>query len=282
MKEINIRLYGGKSLFSKRELPLEADIIYCDKYDKCSYYSQGKCLRVRNIRNNYCMFGECVSKKGFTHRSKKYADFKSKYENSKVYNSLRSVNLNDGALGVIDEFVTLSYPHLYITSELALDDPWKNNSYRSFFIPKNLFTVEFIYKICTFRPNALYGGEIDEFRKEVVPLFLAHLKEVMPILYDEFINKYKKFDKPINYIGRKAILKTTNPFMIEDKSEKYPDLKSKWYWDGQYLIYKEGYSGVSSVINSFEVDELKLRPADNAFVIIVDNRQVNKNTIFID
>lgn len=279
MNKINVGLYGGKSIFGGKETPLEAEIIYCDKYDKCSYYENKKCLKIRSLSGG-CKFGKKNRIKGYTSRAKKYYDFKQKYSNDSDYNKLY---YPETKLGIIDNFIVFPYSYVCINDDLTLDDPWKNHGKISF-IDKDKFDVTFIYNLCTFRPHALMGGIISDYQNKIVPLFLSHLKEVLPNLYKEFINTYKEFDKEIDYTGRKALLKTINPSYIENINYRYPDLNSKWYWDGEFLIYKEGYISTisSSITDNYEIEEFKIKPTDKSTVEITSNNQINKNTIFID
>ena len=78
MNKINVNLYGGKSLFGGKESPLEADEIYCDRADKCSFYADDKCLRCRSFLAPVCKFGKNSVIKGYTSRATKYYDFKEK------------------------------------------------------------------------------------------------------------------------------------------------------------------------------------------------------------
>lgn len=45
MKKINVALFGGKSMFKNaKDIPLRAEIIYCECPEKCPIYSRGKCV----------------------------------------------------------------------------------------------------------------------------------------------------------------------------------------------------------------------------------------------
>ena len=128
----------------------------------------------------------------------------------------------------------------------------------------------------------MMGGEITSYQKEKVPLFLAHLQEIMPEVHDNFIEAYPKFGKKIDYVGRKALLKTINPSEISYYSRYYPNLTNHWYWDGEFLTYKSGYVSSVSIINDYEVDTFKIKPSDKSVVKITSNEQVTADTVFID
>lgn len=282
MKEINVGLYGGKGIFGGRETPLEASVISCDTHEKCSYYQNGHCLLVRAFGSTGCKFGSVSTIKGYTSRAKKYGEFKRKWQEHENYGKLKHPPTK---LGLIDGFIVFPYPHVRIeqseTGKWVLKDPSFSN--RKPYIPIDEFTSDLIYRICSYKPQAMMGGTIRSYQEETVPLFLAHLKEILPDKYESFIKAYPQFGKKeINYVGRKALLKTIQPSTIYRKSRQYPELSSEWYWDGEFLIYQNGYVSGFSVIDHYEIEEIKLKPSDEATVVITDNEQVTEDTVFVD
>lgn len=281
MDIINVDLYGGKSIFGGKETPLEADIIYCDKYNSCSYYKNGQCLNVRSFLSSRCKFGRVQNVKGYTSRAMKYHAFKSEWRGHEKYNKL---DYPSKKLGLIENIVIFPYPHIQINElengELKISDPcWGSNIA---FIDYSKFTVEFIHKICTFRPNAMMGGEIKSYQNEIVPLFLAHLKEIFPNKYEEYTRKHEGYVKEINYVGRKALLETIKPSYVHYKSPNYPKFNEEWYWDGEFLTYKKGYVSSFNITKDYEILDIKIKPSNKSTIQISDNKQVSEKTIFID
>jgi hypothetical protein len=129
---------------------------------------------------------------------------------------------------------------------------------------------------------AMMGGEITDYQKKTVPLFIAHLKEVLPNTYAAFIKKYEGYVKEVNYVGRKALLKTINPSDIFYKSDRYPQFNEKWNWDGNILVYVSGYVHDFSITKDYKVNEIKITPSDKSTIVISNNEQVNESTIFVD
>jgi hypothetical protein len=280
-KIINIGLYGGKSLFGGREKPLEASIIKCDKYDKCSYYKNNQCFNVRSFGRGYCKYGKINNIQGYTSRAKKYYDFKDKWQNHESYGRL---SYPPDKLGLINNEVVLPYTYIEINEnkdgKFDIKVPYFSSSVS--FIEYQKFDVELIKKICDFEPQAMMGGEIANYQKEIVPLFLAHLKEILPEKFNEFKNKYPDYIQEINYIGRKALLKTIKPSTVYYKSRSYPEFNEEWYWDGEILIYKKGYIPKFNIIKGYDIVEIKIIPSDKAVITISDNDQVAKETVFVD
>ncbi|AKA44367.1 hypothetical protein PPSC2_26860 (plasmid) [Paenibacillus polymyxa SC2] len=170
MDVIHVELYGGKGLFGGREQPLEASVIRCDKYKSCSYYENNQCLKVRSIGGSTCRFGEEDTVRGYTSKAKKYHQFKRSWKEHEQY---RKLGKPSAKLGHIDNFVVFPYPYIHIKEqedgEIKISDPLMFSD-KTAFIPWERFTPELIHRICTFRPEAVMGGEIMEYRKKIVPM----------------------------------------------------------------------------------------------------------------
>jgi hypothetical protein len=278
---IHVGLYGGKSIFGGRETPQRAEIIYCDRFDKCSYYKNGQCLNVTAPLSSYCKYGRISTVHGYTSRAKKYNEFDSKWREHEKY---RKLSYPPKKLGLIDDIVVFPYPHIYIKESedgyIELHNPGFCSGIA--FIDYNKFTVDFIRRLCLFRPLAIMGGEIRSYKTETVPLFLAHLKEVLPERYEEVKAKYPEIIKEINYVGRTALLKTIAPSHVYYKSSRYPQYNEKWYWDGETLKYESGYVSSFNITKDYEILEIRIRPSDTSTITISNNEQVTENTVFID
>lgn len=281
MDIINVGLYGGKGIFGGRETPLEADIIHCDKYEKCSYYKNNTCLNVRALFSSYCKFGRIQRVTGYTSRAKKYSEFREKWRNHDEYSKLR---YPEKKLGLIDGYVVIPYPFINLTEKenKTVEIDMKYFSSNTSFISIESFTPHLINRICRHRPYAMMGGEIKDYQNKYVPLFLAHLKEVMLDVYESFIREFPEYEKDIDYRGRKAYLKTINPSHVLYTSVNYPKFNEKWFWDGEILTYESGYVDKVNIVKDYEVISFKIKPGDKTTIVISDNSQVNENTVFVD
>lgn len=280
-KIINVNLYGGKSIFGGRETPLRAEIISCDKCDKCSYYQNNQCLNVTAPFSKGCKFGKINRIRGYTSRAQKYYTFKTKYEKHEQYNKLKYPS---NKLGLIDNMVVFLYPYITINEtengNISLDDPGFGTNIA--YIQYEKFTPELINRICKFQPCAIMGGVITSYQNKTVPLFLAHLKEVLPNRYLEVKQSYPELIKEINYVGRKALLQTINPSQVHYESRNYPQFNETWDWDGEFLIYDSGYVSRFNITNQYEIINIKIKPTDKSEIIISDNKQVSDKTVFVD
>lgn len=277
MEKINVSLYGGKGLFGGRETPLEADIIYCDKHETCSFYKKGLCMRVRSFNGGSCKYGKTETVKGYTSRAMKYYAFKRKYKQDEKYNKLnRSNNIY---IAKIDNEIVINLPHCKIQNGL-LEVPYFSNELS--FILLSDFDNVLIKKICDFKPQAMIGGEIKSYQEKYIPNFLMQLKLLDIDIYNNFINEYSQYDFEPNYVGKKAKLNTINEGIVRYMSSSYPQFNEYWNWDGEFLTYEKGYLNKPNICKEFEVVEFKIKPNENTVIEISDNEQVNENTEFID
>lgn len=280
MTEINVGLYGGKGLFNKKETPLRASVVNCEMHNECSYYKSGTCLAVLSPDSGHCKFGKVSTFNGYTSRALKYGDFKNKWKSHESYGKLQNAPRK---LGIIGEYVVFPYSFITIKIEndvVKIDGPSFFDD-RNKFIPINLFDVELIHRLCIFKPQALMGGTIERYRKEIVPLFLSHLKEMMPELYAKFTTVHPEYGE-IDYVGRKAMLKTIAPSIVSYIPKNYPHLSSDWEWTGEHLVYKNGYIGDFNITEDYTVANLVLVPGEEATITITSNDQVKADTVFVD
>lgn len=281
MDVINVDLYGGKGIFGGKETPLEASIISCDKYEQCSYFKSNQCLKVRAFLSPGCKYGRVNNVRGYTSRAAKYYGFKKEWQSHEKYSKLK---YPPQKLGLIGNEIVFPYPYIDITNEEDGTVKVKSPGFGSHiaFIPKEHFTVDLIKRICSFRPHAIMGGEIKDYQSKIVPLFLAHLKEVMPDKYEELSKESSEIVKEINYVGRRALLKTINQSDVHYKSSSYPQFNEQWHWDGENLTYSKGYVHEFNITKDYEVASIKIIPSDKSIITISSNEQVSEQTVFID
>ena len=131
--------------------------------------------------------------------------------------------------------------------------------------------------MCNYRPKAMMGGEITDYQKKEVPKFIKHLSEKMPDTYKELCLKYERaaqIEKDYSYIGRKALLSTIAP----NVGELVDIHKGSWAWDGKYLT---SYNSHASFMLTSKFSEIRVIPSENVEIKITDDKQVNKNTVFL-
>lgn len=274
-KKINVALYGGKSIFGGREVPLRAETVYCDKTEMCSLYKQGKCLNVTDIgMSGYCKFGNIAKDRGYTSRAKKYEIFRSQYRSDEVYHKLSYPH--HSRIALIDDFVRLDLKFARVANENGV---WHINdrpdmiAFVATWVPKDDFNIDMLKKICDAKPRRLFGGGvIEKYGNEVIPELLYQLKKLMPDLYTEFINKYPECDKAPNHVGKEAYVKTLN----RDSVFKVDD--NEFAFDGDCLVCKD-YRKWNLPFGS-KTAEIRIKITDDMIYQVTDNAQVMEETEF--
>lgn len=269
--KINVQLYGGKSIFKGvRETPLEAEITYCDKYDKCSFYKNGKCFSVGRWKSN-CKFGKKEIIKGYTSRANKYYEFKTTYMSDEKYNSLKEP---DTKIGIVDDIVILNLQYIKIDENMIIKENVTFGKDELVYIPLEKFTNNMIKRICDIRPRTIFDNvPIKRYYEEIIPRFLYELKTNFNDIYTRFINEYPEYHKEPNFVGRKAYI-----YSLKDNIE-IVDRKGKFIKKDGHLIgeYRDCFLPFNS--NKAQID---IEIDENMVCEIDDNDWVNENTKFAD
>ena len=255
-----------KSMFkrSKNERA-QVQTISCCNYDNCDLLNRKECS-LTAFFGGACPYGIYTTCSGFTKRAAKYYEWIGEQKNK--YSGIAYLNHPTTMMANVGGYIFLPYSHMNMLKQLE----WKAQ-----FLKKEDFSVENIIKLIHFKPYAIFGGEIKRYQKEVPPVFLKHLSEQMPDLFEKVIStdKYAKerFQEHTN-IGRKAILETTTPNV-----GMFKDIHgASWEWDGERL---KSYNSHASFMLVNKYKELIVVPEKGEKIIITHEGQVNEKTVFI-
>lgn len=254
MEKINVQLYGGKGLLGGKETPLEAEEIFCDKHNECSFYKEDCCLCCRSLFALKCEFGETTRIKGYTSRAAKYWTFKSKYNDDPLYGKLSYPKRLIGKIGNTI-YLTPKYVHIrkydpqrdtdkfLFKDGYSVSDPgFITSGSAGVYIPESELTNALLKRILDFLPNSIMGGRINSYQQQVVPDLLQDLKVVCPEIYSRFINEFPEYHKDPVYIGKVAYVETLRPgcqFTVHGK-------KDVWTFDGEYVTCENYSIGIFS------------------------------------
>jgi hypothetical protein len=269
-KLINVRLFNP----ADRNVKQRCEYTYCNNFDNCSLYSQGKCVHdQRYFKYIKCPYGRYKDEEGYTKKSKSFRAWFDKKR--KKYSCLIDfIEFAMEKLAVIDDYIYLPYPYLKNHMN-SLDGVISEH-----FIKREDFTAEKIMFIVNFEPQALMGGTIGDFQNKYVPKFLQHLKEAIPGIYDEFIEAYPEEKERLiqlssDYTGRTAYIHT-----LKVGSAVFSTDGDKFIYDGKNLICKN----YKNFFIPFKAGStaLKIKVDEKMTATISDNSQVTENTIFTD
>lgn len=271
MNKICINLYGGKPLFSGKEKPLTADIIYCDYADTCSLCKNGKCLRVRRVGHETCMYGSVERVQGYTSKSSKYYDWRKKYTSDDTYAKLKRVP-SSGCFAVMGNYYYFETGWVYARfngNDLIID-----STKGHFFLEKDRCTPEMFVRILNFRPTDCFGVEIKKYA-DVLPRLLLDIKTICPDLYAQIIALDPNLDKQFSFIGKTVYVNTMteNSVLTDDHGNKFI-LK-----DGNLVC--DEYNGLFS-FGDKAAAKLVVPVTDKMTYSITDESQTDDNTKLAD
>lgn len=273
-KIVDWRLYNpANGLFAKKNDCAEFRIIRCTGYGNCDAYKSGNCIMFK-FSHEKCPYGKKTLEKGYTQRARKFHSWIEERRNRMKDVPQLSEQKKICKIG---DYIYFPYPHWTIDRNVPASK--RSGLFQSGqqFICIEQFTIDFFEKIVNAKPQAIMGGEIKSYQKEVVPKIVLHISEEMPEFYHEWKSKYpdteKKFDLH-DFVGRSAKIKTLKVGCLIVNGNK------KMRWDGEYMQFED----YKLLLFDFPYDcvELKVRPTDNATIKITNNNQVCETTEFID
>ena len=286
-KSILIGRYLSKP--QKRSDRAKINSLYCyleNCREECPLLKKNKCIHNR-ILSSGCIYGKMSRENGPTQRSNKYYSFISNAEKDIKDNNLKMPETAYADYLInIGDYIYLPYAHMDLCKEISFV---RHNLYLLSGIPfvkVENFTPEIIVIAAKFRPQALFGGEIKQYQSERVPLFLLHVKYLMPDHYDAAVKLDKTIlEKTPSIDNIKTVVGTLDMipigkidgYTINDKRQKVLS------WDGITLKAECekpllcGYSGKNYIIEYEPVaNETKIQITDDKliFEIIKEHPEV--------
>lgn len=280
---VNWRMYdvNGVNLFK----PTSKDKSYI-KYIKCEQYSTCKAFnKTKCVGFEHCPYGSFVKENGYTKKAKASRT----WSNSKQ-ELVKDIKQNQKVekMMEINEYIYFPYSYWSFNAKEERMKPYSRHlfSYDTNFIHKNdFFDIDFLNIVLSRTPPSAMGGPISDYQYKIVPKIISHLKEEFNELYLKLIDKYPKYsieNKEINFVGRKALIKTLVP-NIKFKYDKY-----EAYFNGDQLVIMDYplsllfLKDINIVNKQDTFIDFEIDVSNEDFIIISDNKQADKYTKFID
>lgn len=240
--------------------------VYCSFDGECPLFERG-CCASRDFFTRGCPYGRKEKLTGPTPRAKSFHSWIQSHE-------IESPSLDSPPkkIAFVGEWVYLPYAHMDMCESVPFVHHGGAFRCGQPFIPRTEWTIETVCKLLDFRPQALIGGEITTYQREEIPKFIEHLKETE--IWPELIKARPTLDKPANYVGREAYLRTLKPG-ISWKGDH-----GVWSWDGE-LAHCEDYKSVFLDIKS-ERTSVMARPEKDFTIKVESNDWVSSETEFKD
>lgn len=254
------------SLFikGKKTDPAEYHTVSCSESARCELFARGQCA-ARTFMGAGCLYGRASTERGPTQRAKTFYEWvrDHKAEAEKIGSLAAPVE----RLARIADMIWLPYSFM----DVVLTNDQHS---RQKFVPVADFTAALIVRLCAARPMSLFGGEITDYQRKSVPLFVAHLSETYPDLLREaapLSPRIQAILPTLTKVGRKAKLHTLRPSIGTFEG---------WTWDGTHMISADRRT--FPPFTKFSATEMRITPAQNAVVTITDDAQVTPETVFED
>lgn len=277
MDKICVNIYGGSVLFCLNgEPPFDAETIYCDHADSCSFHANGKCLRVRRGGHQDCVYGRVETTRGYTSRNKAYPEWRQKIIEDSVYAKLKDVGWG-GQFAVMGDYYYFEtdYAHAeFDGDDLVIESSSADDN---FFLEKNRCTPEVFVKILTFTP----AGQEDSIRtyaKDIVPKLMQDIKELCPDLYAQIIALDPKLKGPFNLVGQKVYVNTIteNSVITDNRGREFV------FKDGNLICNAYNRTCENQLPFDAETGKLIIPVTDTMVCRVTDTSQTNENTRIAD
>jgi hypothetical protein len=265
-------------------------VILCSNQQNCDLFKKSQCSYKPIFGAARCLYGQFRCQEGPTKKARGCREWVAKVRETHK-DCLNKLSSPPDKYAYVGEYIY--FPYSFATMNESIPFLAHGGFMRTdnCFLPKDHWNVATICNIIDFRPYALMGGEITDYQKTHIPLFLLHLAERDPQLYEavlaakpEYKTRYNLEVK--NYIGRTAFLKTLNhPLTIVMNDKEYQGkYQVKWLWDGNKLTTdsRSAYNNTWGEFKEFSKLGIELVPTDQTKIKVQDNSWVNKNTIFED
>lgn len=266
---IHVHVYDPSNSIFKTKASDRAEIhtYTCDKAEVCDAHKQGRCILVGSI------FGRCFGRKsvsrGPTKRAKSFRKFVTDGKSHEKYGALKTQPSKIFKVGN-------GYMMPYSQVNLDENSPFES---KSGFMMTGMPYIEnptegalsIIYKQ---RPQAMMGGEIKSYQRDVVPEIVKHMHDEYPELFEKLASIHPEALGVVNefdYTGKKVKLASLSPGKIKIGS-------SFWDWDGEYL----NGTGGNMIFAPADAIEVRVKPSPDASVKVTNTEMVNENTVMVD
>lgn len=210
---ITIGLYGGKSFFKGvRDTKYRAEVVTCD-CATCSLRDRGMCLKVTSPAFHTCKYGQKHIFEGYTPQAASCAEWRHIFTSHEKYSELSS--LASGIyFGVVGDcyFVYTTFVGVNWNEDGTYKFETSTRPDTHVFIEKDKADADFFVDLLTYKPYALFGGEIKDYRQKIVTLILKQMRDLAPDLYEAVIEAEPTLAEIApNFVGKTVYVKSLKP-----------------------------------------------------------------------
>lgn len=230
-----------------------------------------------------CPYGRIQTESGPTRRAAGYSKWIS--DRRERYAGTPTLGYPATKMAFVGDYVYLPYAHMTMCKEVPF--PQHDSMFVSGtgLLSKADWTFDTVDKLIRFRPRTYIDmREVVDYQQKSVPLFLFHLREVDPDMWEQVAAEHPELDTPADHRGRKALLRTLKAGISWTTSggnrSSYP---VTWRWDGSLVrtCSEHAYNKTWGDLSLSEL-EITATPDENAAIAVMDNCWVTEHTVFVD
>lgn len=202
---VHVSFYRTHRVLGSKRRAYEIVAVDCSNGKNCSYRDKGQCLAIRKLTDEPYMIRSCKFAKHkfsrFAVNDKGYREFWMKWKNHPKTNALKYA---PHRLGIVGDYLALPYRHLVIR-KVGKRYVCRNRNdviIKTSFVPLNKFTPDLARRIALFKPSRQSNPAL--MKLGGLHLFVKHLREEAPDLYEFSSRYYPEIFKKINYEQNKA------------------------------------------------------------------------------
>jgi hypothetical protein len=257
--------------------------ILCSNKENCTFFKRNECLllALHIFSNAKCPYGKKIIEKGYTKRAQKNRSWCDKRQKEHP-DKLNKLHKPMDALAKIGDYVFLPYSLMNKNDAVPYLSHNENTIFgtgEQFILYDDFIKPETIKKIVHYRPRALFtNSPIREYAEKTVPLFIKHLSEFFPDVYDN-ANVDNCLDEIIanfSNIGRYARVQTLKKgCKIKKEADDF-----SYTWDGTNLVANDNVKLLFPIIK-YEHATIIIHPKKDSTIKITSDDQVDENTEFV-
>lgn len=242
--------------------------------DGCPLLKRYQCIEIRLG----CPYGKITRTDGFTRRAAGFSEkVKEFYARQSEYGPMPKTAVK--RMAVVGKYVWLPYSYMSMCKDVPFLDHSGPFSRGYPFVPTTSFTANTVVTLAKFQPRALVGSVIQEYQEKSLPVFLFHLRQEMPDLYDQAA----AIDKVV--VNRTFTLDSLGGTAVVDVHDVSPGtavmLRKKWcgIWDGNEIVF-ETRADASHIIGIHDSEVITLSlclvPSHCVKVVIEDENEISR------
>lgn len=273
-KLVNNSFYGGKSLFSKKESPLQVKETFCCAVE-CTLRDAGRCICIGGslYGGASCPFGKSSVTKGYTSRAQKYRKFRQKYEDAPEHNALSPVG--ETFFGRADGKYLFRHADVKVFAGAGGCAAYDTNYGSACSLDIGADVIDVLAGMLMWQARNWGKTTRTRSKTQSGPMFLMALRRFDEEMYMSLLVMYPELDELVmDPVGKKARLATLADGAVVELDHQ------KWTKKGNKLACS-GYKA-QHLFRTFATGDVELDIDPKYVIEVTSTEQVDEGTEYVD